>query len=243
MRKVDFDKNILRNEDGSVIKIYRGFHADEDEIESHLSNPFITSDHALPTFTGSPHAASVYAISPNNPDHDTGDSNGVIGIYEIAMKKPLLIDQDRFLDFVVIRDVLGAEIESEQWKSLFEETMEKGVWNHDGCETYLEEFNSMEKEEQDMAYAESYWLCDDERFISVLKSLGYDGIASLGVCHLDKDVESEMETSRHYDTRICACTEYRPFNKDQVRYESNKEPVYPQEIKKRERTWEAEMGM
>lgn len=222
MKKEDFEKYLMRNEDSTPIKMYRGFHAEEGEIEKHLENPFITFNRAVPTFTGSPHTASVYAVSPNNYEHDTGDSYGVVGIYEIAMKKPLIINESRYIDYVDIREIFGSKLETIQWKSFLDEAMNKGAWYHDGCETYLSEFNEMEQDEQDMAYIETYWLCDDARVITLLKSLGYDGIASIGVSHLDEKVED----SPHYDNRICACSEYRPFNKDQVRYESNKEMVY-----------------
>ncbi|MND12097.1 hypothetical protein D3C87_587620 [compost metagenome] len=244
MKKQFFDQYLLKNHDGSPIKMYRGFHADEDEVEQHLDNPFITYERPLPTFTGSPHAASLYSVSPNNRNHNTGDSCGVVGIYEIAMINPLRLDDSRFIDYEDLLPILKAKIHTREWQNFMKESLDYGVWNHDGDAIDEEIFQEMSDDEKNEMYIETYHFCDNPIVVGIFRQLGYDGFITRGVIHLDNDLRDKAAGDEyHYDKRDCSCSEYRPFNKYQVRFESNKELVYQPNKRELNKELEVEVGL
>jgi hypothetical protein len=177
--------------DGNLLMVYRGQHGTAEHwAESKLGSLSF----------GTPRAASIYALSPNN-SKDKVQAPKVFPVY-LDIRNPFVNAHDPFLDLSRYAEVFGME-ETRRIALKFQDHLENtGAWYELTEEIKyltLEKLMAEYPERLLELYFNIYPLLDDAEEVARLQAAGFDGAI------YDGSGETAMET------------EYRVFSEAQVR--------------------------
>lgn len=228
---------IDRNEAGQLIEkngqplaIYRGVFQHPDKLEQALQSPFDSLYYrATPTFSRCPDIAAVYASNPNDRSLLEAEQQGVVGVYSLRMSNPLVLGND---DGVVglsdLKDLMGEDLFYDHYFQPWFQELIKEHFLLDGDVPDYGEWDLVLEGELDRAlegaYTEVFRLFDNEPFVELMKTMGYDGGIYHGLFlsdHLFKRDISQLSEANLYDSVNQTALEFRPFEREQIT------PYYP----------------
>lgn len=160
-----FDGSQVCNDDGTPLVVYRGEHARSSDavFQSRLGSLSF----------GDYETASLYATQPNNLS-DSPINPRIIPAY-LAIKRPLVVSDDPFVDFSLLIETLGFERAAVIATDLAGYIRNTQAWADLNSSLPVGDYITKHPEALASLYVELYPILDDPKYVDWLKAAGFDG--------------------------------------------------------------------